>query len=128
MTKVSRKLKKLMQQSKEHLDPDEEILHSVLGVYETKILGSESVRSGAFLATNKRLVFYAKKLTGYDLESFPYDKISSFEASKGMMGHSISFFASGNKVKMKWITDGDVKGFLEHLRNASAKVDAPSTQ
>lgn len=92
MAKVSRKLKKLIEQSKEHLDQDEEILHSVLGVYETKILGSESVRNGTFLATNKRLVFFEKKLGGFDLESFPYENISSFEASKGLMGHSISFF------------------------------------
>lgn len=121
MAKESRKLKKLTEQSREHLDPNEEVLFSVLGAYETKILGSDSVRNGAFLATDQRLVFYAKKLTGYDLESFPYSNISSFEASKGIMGHSISFFASGNEVKMKWINDGDVKGFMEHLRNAAGK-------
>ncbi len=127
MAKDPRKLKKLIEQSREHLDSDEQILFSVLGAYETKILGSDSVRNGAFLATDKRLVFYAKKLTGYDLESFPYSNISSFEASKGMMGHSISFFASGNKVRMKWINGGDVKGFLEHLRNSAGKRSQLST-
>lgn len=129
MSNEPRKLRKLIEQSKEHLDVDEEILYSVLGAYETKIMGSDSVRNGVFLATNKRLLFYAKKLTGYDLESFPYSNISSFEASKGFMGHSISFFASGNEVKMKWINDGDVKGFMDHLRhNAGKKDDSPTEQ
>ncbi len=27
---------------------------------------------------------------------------------------------------MKWINDGDVKGFLEHLRNASGKKADPT--
>lgn len=53
------------------------------------------------LATDQRVVFYAKKLGGYDLESFSYGNISSFEQSKTMMGYQVSFFASGNKVRLK---------------------------
>jgi hypothetical protein len=128
MTKITKKHKKLIEQSKSHLDPDEEILYSVLGAYETEILGADTVRNGVFLATDKRLFFYAKKLTGYELESFPYENISSFEASKGIMGHSLSFFASGNKVKMKWINDGDITGFLDYLRNrAGKKSESPKS-
>ena len=52
-------------------------------------------------------MFYAKKLGGYEFESFPYDKISSFEQGKSMMGHNFAFFASGNKVTLKWINKGD---------------------
>ena len=52
---------------------------AVLGAYETKIMGRDSVRNGIFVATNKRLVFFAKKLTGFDLEIFPYKNISSIE-------------------------------------------------
>jgi hypothetical protein len=59
-------------------------------------MGSSTVRSGIFLATDRRLIFYAKKMGGYDFESFPYANVSSFEQSKGMMGHSMRFFASGN--------------------------------
>ena len=59
----------------------------------------------AHRATDQRIVFYAKKLGGYDVESFTFGNISSFEQSKSMMGHQISFFASGNKVTLKWISD-----------------------
>jgi hypothetical protein len=99
------KLEKLLEQAKAHLDPGEQVLAAIQGSYETKLMGSDTVRSGILVATQSRLVFYAKKMGGYDLESFDYGKISSFEQSKSMMGHSVSFFASGNKVHMKWISD-----------------------
>ena len=99
------KIDKLLEQSKAHLNPGEQVVAAVQGTYETKILGSDSVRTGILIATEDRIVFYAKKLGGYDLESFAYGNVSSFEQSKNMMGHSISFFASGNKVTMKWISD-----------------------
>ena len=95
------------------------------------MLGSTSVSNGVLLATNKRVVFFAKKLTGYDMESFPLENISSIEAGKGMMGHKFSFFASGNKVKMKWIKNGNVEKFLEYVRNNigknSSSKSAPKT-
>lgn len=99
------KIDKLLEQAKAHLNPGEQVASAVQGTYETKILGSDSVRTGILMATDTRIVFYAKKLGGYDLESFQYGNVSSFEQSKGMMGHSISFFATGNKVTMKWISD-----------------------
>ncbi len=121
------KLEKLTEMVKSHLDGDENILHSVQGAYETKIMGSESVRQGAFFATNKRLVFYAKKMIGYDMEVFPYKSISSIEVSKGMLGHKISFFSSGNKAVMKWISDGNVVEFVsfvkETITGAQSKLD-----
>ena len=36
-------------------------------------MGTDSVRKGSFIATDRRILFYAKKMGGYDLESFPYD-------------------------------------------------------
>jgi hypothetical protein len=101
----------------EHLDEQESIQASVFGAYEVKIMGSDSVRTGIFVATESRLVFYAKKLFGYDFESFPYKNISSIEKSKGMMGHTITIFASGNKAKMKWINTGDIIKFTQFINS-----------
>lgn len=99
------KIDKLLELAKGHLDQGEQVLATVQGTYETKIMGTETTRAGILMATQARVVFFAKKLGGYDLESFPYGNVSSFEQSKSMMGHSVSFFASGNKVSMKWIVD-----------------------
>src|SRR5688500_815300 len=97
------KVDRLAEKVKTHLEAEEPIAAALLGQCEVKRFGQNSIRAGVFVATDRRLVFYSKKLTGYDLESFPYASVSSLEMSKGLMGHSISFFASGNQVKMKWI-------------------------
>lgn len=115
------KIDRLTSQVQEHLDEGEEILYTVLGTYETKLLGEDSIRTGAFFATNKRLVFFAKKLVGYEMEVFPYSSISSIETSKGFMGHKLSFFSSGNKVSMKWIQEGDVKGLVNFVKENVGK-------
>jgi hypothetical protein len=46
------------------------VVEAIQGAYETKVAGQDTTRTGMFAATNKRL-FYAKKMGGYDLESFP---------------------------------------------------------
>lgn len=116
---LDKKNKKIMKQVKpavEHLEPNEKIHEGVLGVYETKSLGNDTIKNGAFLATDRRLFFFGKRTFGFDSESFPYNSISSFEYSKKVMGYKISFFASGNKVEMKWIGEGDVDSFVTFVK------------
>ena len=120
------KIDKLLTRAKEHLDQGEQPLETVFGAYETKIMGGDSVRNGIFIATNQRLLFYAKKLTGYDFESFPYSSISSMEMGKNLMGHYISFFASGNSCKMKWIKVGDVGAFVDTVKAQMAAATSGS--
>jgi len=110
------KADKLLDQVGEHLDSGESVLGWVMGQYEAEILGSDSLRTGIMIATERRVVFYAKKITGFDLESFDYSKISSFEQGKNMMGAVIKFFASGNQATLKWITKGDIDTFTAIIR------------
>ncbi len=116
--------KKLWDLANTQLESGEEIKHWVIGSYETKILGQDSVRTGILLATDKRIIFYAKKLTGFDIEVFPYSNISSIEAGKNMMGPYISFFASGNKARLKWIKKGDVSAFVSFAKESIGKKDS----
>jgi hypothetical protein len=114
------KIDRLLDKSKEHLDQNEIPQAVVMGEYESEVLGKDSIRSGIFIATDRRVVFFGKKLFGYNLEYFTYSHISSIEMSKSFMGHKISFFASGNKIKMKWINTHrlkDINGFIEYVRN-----------
>lgn len=128
------KIEKLIEQAQPHLQPGETVQAAIMGTYEAKILGSETLRTGIMLATDRRIVFYAKKLGGYDLEAFPYGNISSFEQSKSMMGFQLSFHASGNQVKLKGVTDRDAfEKFTEVFKNRiggsmpSAEVPASSS-
>jgi hypothetical protein len=123
---------KLMEQAQGHFGEGESVLGLVHGTCETSIMGSDSIRQGLFIATETRLVFYAKKPGGdYEFESFPYEKISSFEQSKDVMGHSFSFFTSGNRVTLKRVSTGDdFNSFLaitkQHLAGASTRATQTS--
>jgi nucleoid DNA-binding protein len=117
---------KLLTLVQSHLSEGESVDLSVFGAYETKIMGSDSVRNGVLLCTNKRLMFFAKKMTGFDLESFPYENISSFERSKNLMGGVLRFMASGNTVSMKWISDPELDEFTTLVQSRMGKN--PSTQ
>lgn len=111
-----KKAKKLLSAAREHFQPGEEPEVTISGAYETKRFGQDSVRKGILVATNRRLFFYATKLAGYESESFPYNKISSLEMGKGLLGYHISFFASGNNVKVKWINSPDLPKLVETVR------------
>ena len=125
------KIDRLLERAREYFDEGEQPLQTVLGAYETKIMGADSTRKGIFIATDHRLLFYAKKLTGYAFEAFPYANISSMEMGKNLLGHYISFFASGNSCKMKWISDGDVRAFVGTVKTqmeAAKSSAAPSSE
>lgn len=102
---------------KEQLDSNETIKSSVFGSYEGKLMGNDTIRSGVFAATENRVVFFSKKLFGFEMESFLFKNISSVEKSKGLMGHSITINSSGNNAKMKWIQKGDVEKFTEFVNS-----------
>lgn len=112
----NKKISKQLKFAKEHLEPGEKVIEGVFGAYETKSLGTDTVKNGIFLATDKRLFFYGKRTFGFDSESFPYSNISSIEFGKKAMGHTLSFYASGNKVTMKWINAGDVASFVNYVK------------
>lgn len=114
---VLSKLNKLTKKAQEHMEPGETVIASVIGAYSTKVLGSNTVRNGVLIATDQRVLFYAKKFGGFELESFPYPNISSFEMSKGFSGHKIKMFASGNEVEVKWINHGDLDLLMKEVRS-----------
>lgn len=120
------KIDNLTKEATSHLEHGEQIVASVMGAYECKIMGQDSVRNGVFLATDRRIFFYGKKMFGFESESFPYSSLSSFEHGKGLMGASISFYSSGNKVKMKWINAGNIEAFMDAVRSAMAKKSVPA--
>ena len=123
------KIDRLTRQAKKHFGLSADPVAVVMGVYECKTMGQDTVRNGILLATEDRVLFYGKKLTGFDAEEIPYANISSLEMGKGFMGYFISFFASGNKIKMKWIDKGDVAGLVDAVRSSRgrSRADAAST-
>lgn len=105
------KADRLLEEIRSHLDPGEHIVAGVMGTFE----GKQFHMAGTMVATERRVVFFSTKLTGFDIESFPYERISSFEQGKNMV-------ASGNTAEPKWIhRDSDMDGFVAYVRTAMAK-------
>ena len=123
------KINKLLDRAKEHFESGEEAITTILGVYGTEVFKGKGQRHGILVATNQRLVFYAKKGTGFEFEVFPYETISSIDAGKSFMGHHVSFFSSGNKVSMEWIQTEDIQEFVEAVKSrvGEAKSTAPTS-
>ena len=110
-------LNKLLQQLRPHLEENEKVEQAVLGTYESKLMGKDTVRPGILAASDQRLIFFAKKVMGYELEVFPYSTISSIEMGKNFMGYYLRFFASGNHVSIKWIRDEELSQFVSLVKN-----------
>jgi hypothetical protein len=109
---------KHLSELKNHLQEGETIVSSIFGAYQAKRMGNDTVRNGVFAITQNRVIFFAKKMFGYDLESFKFDKISSIERSKNLMGHAITIYTSGNEVSIKWVNDGEFPEFMDAFDNA----------
>ena len=95
IAKLTEQMDKMIEQAKEHLDADEDVIAAVIGRYERERHGvDDSIRTAIFVATVDRVVLHCKRWLGYELEVFPYSNISSIEMGKGFLGHSITLFAS----------------------------------
>ena len=125
------KFGKLIRQAKEHLDPDENILAAVMGSYDATYSDKGSwvtLSKGVLLATTKRLVFLGNKGIGYDLESFPYKSISSFDMSKIGDCYEIKFYSLGHDVKLELIFEGDMPGLIREVKERMDNGSPDSSQ
>jgi hypothetical protein len=118
-------MEKNLEALREHLDSTERVIAAVYGIYEAKIMGQDSVRSGVFAATSERVVLYAKKVGGYDFQSFPYEGISSIDASKGVLGHRIAIHTAGNRLEVRNISKGEVQAFVRMVQDRMGRSVVP---
>lgn len=120
------KIDRLLATARVHFQPDEEPLSAVLGFYDARTSSGGGKRKGIIVATNLRMIFYSKKMRGFDLETFSYDDLSWIEAEKTWTGPAVAFVAAERKIVMKWITAGDVHKLVDTVREIIG-TDAPST-
>ncbi len=97
--------------------------HSIMDRGERAMVtigGVRDGRSGILVATNKRVLFFAKRLVGHDMEVFPYENISSLETQKALLSTDVTLFASGNRVSVS-VTEGNVIAFLKRVKTEMDK-------
>lgn len=119
---------KVINNLKAYLDGDEEVQAMLSGSYLATTLAGNTWRSGSLCATNKRVIFYSKRVFGYDFEVIPYSNISSIEMGKRITGNFISLFAVGNKAEMKWIKDKDIADFVQYVKDRLGTVATKNTE
>lgn len=100
-----------------HLADGETIAADIFGTYEGEIAGKAVLRNGIMVATNQRVVFFTKKLFGYELETFYYSRISSVSGGRNFLGEFVKIHTTGNTATLKWIKDGEAKVFFEFVNN-----------
>jgi hypothetical protein len=106
---------KLVADAGEHLDPDEQVLITADAFRATTEALLRSGRSGVLIATDQRLFFYVNKMTGFDLESIPYETISSIEpVEEG--GGALKFDSSG-KMLLIFIHDKNLDEFVATVQS-----------
>ena len=83
---------------------------------DTLCVGTYGRGQGILALTNTRLLFVQDGLTGGTTEDFPLDKISSVQWSKGLVGGTLTIFASGNKAEVKNVQNDDGKTIADRVR------------
>jgi hypothetical protein len=118
---------KIFADAKVHLEPNETIKAYVFGLIEGKMFGQKTARNGVAIVTEKRILLYANKMGGYDLEILMLEKITSIQVSKGFAGHTVSFFANENKMSIQYVQYGNVDLFIACVKAFINKEPMPDS-
>ncbi|MER5769566.1 PH domain-containing protein [Streptomyces sp. NPDC001985] len=72
--------------------------------------------NGLIALTNLRLLFFKHGVMSQTLEDFPLGNISSVQWTGGMLGGTLTVFASGNKAEIKSVPRDQGKALADQLR------------
>ena len=110
--------------AKEHFEDDEELLDYIFGMYDSKLLKNDTKTNGVLIATNKRVIFYGKKMiTGFDFVTIDYSKISSVEYNQGMIFGELKIHTSGNVIKIETTMHNGARELIKLIKN---KINTPT--
>ena len=77
------------------------------GMMRTHIAGANTARSAVCAATDRRCIFYNRRMWGrYDFEDFAYDRITSVQVRKGLAWGAIDIYVAQVKKEL-YLTNND---------------------
>ena len=79
MTAWTKKQQKEIDQAKHVLAGDEQILDVTTGMGTVKRMGSETSRNGGLIVTDRRIIFFTKKLGGYEMSDHTYATLTALD-------------------------------------------------
>lgn len=107
-------------QSKIGIGRELKTLESELWEAETVSLlasGTYTSGNGVIVLTDRRVLFYLKRLVGAQTEDFPLSKISSIDYKSGMLMGEITIYTSGQKATIKNVEKAIGKQIVDAVRN-----------
>lgn len=99
-----------------HLNAGEQLEAAISGMYLSKIFGNKAARKGNLIATSQRLVFYAKGITGYELDSHPYPEINNLETQRSLGTWQLRFTTARTTYHLRY-AKGEVEAFAQLVRS-----------
>jgi hypothetical protein len=97
--------------------PDEQLLASATGML---FFNGKTKRPGAMLVTDRRVILYATKLGGREVQDFAYPLLTTVDHSKGITWSWIALTAAGNTAKMS-VPKAEIDGLVATIRDQLAK-------
>jgi hypothetical protein len=126
MPEFTDKQQKEINKAKHVLTEGESILDVTTGMGAVKRMGNETKRSGALLVTDKRVIFFTKKLGGYEMSDHVYSLLTGVDYKKGMMSCNINLSASGDHYHISMIPKNDVERVAQCIRSQMGAIKAHS--
>lgn len=96
---------------------DEKIMCLSGGLMKTHIAGSDTAKYAVCVATNRRCIFYNRRMWGrYDFEDFAYDRITSVQVRKGLAWGAIDIYVAQVKKELYMTDNSCVDGLGNFIR------------
>lgn len=111
---------KQIDRAKELLQPGEEVLDVTTGMVEMTLTRTKTSRNGAILVTDRRVIFYTKKLGGYEMYDHAYGLLTALDYKKGAIYGNITFAASSERTRVKQVPKESVERVAKAIRERMA--------
>jgi len=126
---VTQKQKKEIEKAKHVLAEDETILDVTTGMGKVRRMGQDAKRKGALIVTDRRVIFFTKKLGGYEMSDHVYGLLTTVDYKKGVLTGNINLSASGDNYHISLIPKNDVERIAQRIRSQMGAVKThPATR
>lgn len=116
------KQQKQIDRASEVLQAGEQVLDVTTGMIEVTRMGDKTVRNGAILVTDRRVILYTKKLGGYEMNDHVYGLLTALDYKKGMMFGSVTLSAAGDRTHVSQVPKEDVERVAKAIREQMASA------
>lgn len=123
-----KKQQKEIEKARGVLGDGEKVLDVTSGLGVVRRMGKETRRNGSLIVTDRRVIFFTKKIGGYEMSDHVYGLLTSVDYKKGVAFGNINLSASGDHYHISLIPKNAVERVARTIRSQMGEVRAhPST-